>query len=241
MRSQFFRTALFTLALLLLLGSTSFAQNPQNDKKYRKELRAAAARVDSASEVFDEIMRIDDSSIPEDIMAKAYAIVVFPGTLKGAFIFGASGGKGVAVRKIGRDWSAPAFMNIGGGSFGLQIGGQKIDYILVIMNEEGLKGLLQDKFEIGGEASVAAGPVGRNAAASTNATFDASILSYSRTQGAFAGISLKGAVIKQDKSINETIYGKSAKDLLIRDKALWNTAPEELQRFPKTVKKYVRR
>lgn len=238
MRSHTLRAALFSLVLLLLLGTSSFAQK---DEKYRKELRAAAARVDSASEVFDEVMKIKDSSIPEDILDKAYAIVVFPGTLKGAFIFGASGGKGVAVRKIGRDWSAPAFMNIGGGSFGFQIGGQKIDYILVIMNEEGLKGLLEDKFEIGGEASVAAGPVGRTAAASTNATLDASILSYSRSQGAFAGVSLKGAVIKQDNSIMDTIYQKSAKELLIRDKALWNTAPEELQRFPKTVKKYVKR
>lgn len=231
------RSVIFLASLILVLGSVSaFAQ----DKKKEKEMRAAVSRVNSASEVFDEVMNIKDSAIPEEILEKAHAIVVFPGTIKGAFIFGGQGGKGVAVRKIGRDWSAPAFMNIGGASFGLQIGGQKIDYVLVIMNEEGLEGLLEDKFEIGGEASVAAGPVGRTTAASTNATFDASILSYSRTQGAFAGVSLKGAVIKQDKSMNRAVYGKSAKQLLIEDKALWKTAPEDLQRFPRTVRKYIR-
>ncbi len=227
------------LAILAFAGTSLVGA--QDDKEYRKELRAAGARVDSASEVFEEVMKIKDRSIPEDIMKKAYAIVVFPGTLKGAFIFGATGGKGVAIRKIGREWSAPAFVNIGGGSVGFQIGGQKIDYILVIMNDEGLKGILEDKFEIGGEASVAAGPVGRTTAASTNATLDASILSYSRTQGVFAGVSLKGAVIKQDKSMNTAIYGKSAKQLLIKDQALWDTAPAELQLFPKTVAKYVRK
>lgn len=227
-------------AFAIIFSAFAAGANSQDDRKYRKELRNAADRVDSATEVFEEVMKIDDKSIPQDILKKAYAIVVFPGTLKGAFIFGASGGKGVAVRKIGNNWSAPAFLNIGGGSVGFQIGGQKIDYILVIMNAEGLEGLLEDKFEIGGEASVAAGPVGRTTAASTNATLDASILSYSRSQGAFAGVSLKGAVIKQDKSINRTIYGKSAKDLLIRDEALWNTAPAVLQVFPKTVAKFVK-
>jgi len=234
------RITICMIAVCLFVIGLSPIANGQDDKKYRKELRNAADRVDSASEVFEEIMKISDSSIPKDILEKAYGIVVFPGTLKGAFIFGATGGRGVAIRKIGRQWSAPAFLNIGGGSIGFQIGGQKIDYILVIMNNEGMKGLLEDKFEMGGEASVAAGPVGRATAASTNATLDASILTYSRTQGAFAGVSLKGAVIKQDKSINRTIYGKSAKELLIRDEALWNTAPAELQIFPKTVAKYVR-
>jgi len=228
---------MFAAVLLLAAAGTLHSQD---DKKYRKELRNASARVDSATEVFEEVMGIKESSIPEDILKKAYGIVVFPGTLKGAFIFGATGGKGVAIRKIGREWSAPAFVNIGGGSIGFQIGGQKIDYILVIMNDEGMEGLLEDKFEMGGEASVAAGPVGRATAASTNATLDASILTYSRTQGAFAGVSLKGAVIKQDKSINKTIYGKSAKELLITDQALWSTAPAELQIFPKTVAKFIR-
>lgn len=230
----------FVFAAFATVLAASLSVVAQTDKNYEKELRNATARAESASEVFNEVMKIGDRAIPEEILEKARAIVVFPGTLKGAFIFGASGGKGIVVSKIGRAWSAPAFLNIGGGSFGLQIGGQKIDYVLVVMNEEGLQGLLEDKFEIGAEASVAAGPVGRTTAASTNPTFDASILSYSRSQGAFAGVSLKGAVIKQDKSINRTIYKRSAKELLIKDRALWSAAPEPLQVFPKTVAKYVR-
>ncbi|REJ77657.1 MAG: hypothetical protein DWQ47_14900 [Acidobacteria bacterium] len=234
---RFRAITLFLSVFILATQSVIAQQSLKNDK----EMRAAIARVESASEVFDEVMDIKDRSIPEEILEKAHAIVVFPGTLKGAFIFGGQRGKGVAVRKIGRNWSAPAFVNLGGGSVGFQIGGQKIDYVLVIMNEEGLKGLLEDKFEMGGEASVAAGPIGRTTAASTNATLDAAILSYSKTQGAFAGVSLKGAVIKQDKSINRAVYGKSAKDLLIRDQALWTSAPEDLQEFPRTVRKYIRR
>lgn len=239
MKSNFslVRTGCLVLALTLL---ASLGASAQTSKKYRKELRNAKARVDSASEVLRELMGAEDKAIPDEILEKARAVVVFPGTLKAAFVFGGRGGKGVVVSRIGKTWSAPAFLNIGGGSFGFQIGGQKIDYILVVMNDEGLEGLLQDKFEIGGEASVAAGPVGRNASAATNATLDASILSYSRAQGLFAGVSLKGAVIKQDKSINRTIYKKSAKQLLIETRALWNTAPASLQVFPKTVAKYAR-
>jgi lipid-binding SYLF domain-containing protein len=147
----------------------------------------------------------------------------------------------VVVRKLqDGSWSAPAFLNITGASFGAQIGGQKIDYILVVRNDSGLKGLLEDKFEMGGEASVAAGPVGRAAAASTNAKLTAGILTYSRTQGLFAGVSLKGAIISQDNDMNMSIYSKSAKGLLIDSVTPWSAAPEELQEFPKTVAEYAR-
>lgn len=221
------RLLLFIMVAALSVGA--FAQK-------KSELTKAQERVNSASEVMREVMRIDDKAIPREILRNAHAIVVFPGVLKGAFIIGGQGGKGVVVRKLeGGNWSAPAFLNITGASFGAQIGGQKIDYILVVRNESGLKGLLEDKFEIGGEASVAAGPVGRAAAASTNATFDAGILSYSRTQGLFAGVSLKGAVISQDKDMNMDIYGKSAKGLLIDSPTPWGDAPPELHEFPKTV------
>ena len=220
------------IACVAFLFQETFAQ--KSSKKYRNELSNAKVRVDSATEVLNEIMGSEDNAIPKDLLARAKAVVVFPGTLKGAFIIGGRAGRGVAVKRIGKSWSAPAFFNLGGGSFGFQIGGQKIDYILVVMNKEGLEGLLQDKFEIGGEASVAAGPVGRTAAASTNITLDAIILSYSRTQGLFAGVSLKGAVIKQDKSINKTLYNKSAKELF-ESNMLWSSAPRTLRVFPKTV------
>ncbi|MBA2494649.1 MAG: lipid-binding SYLF domain-containing protein [Acidobacteria bacterium] len=217
-----------TIGALLSLSLNTFAQD-------KKELKKAQERVDSASEVMREIMKIPDKSIPKEILDKAEAIVVFPGVLKAAFIVGGQGGKGVAVRKTKNGWSAPAFLNVGGGSLGFQIGGEKIDYVLVVLNDGGLKGLLEDKFEFGGEASVAAGPVGRTAAATTNATLDAGILTYSRSQGAFAGVSLKGAVISQDEDMNQAIYKKSARELLFDPVTPWTAAPKSLQKFPKTV------
>lgn len=227
------RYAVFFFGLLLMLSSGVFAQKSEQQK--------AVERVNSASEVMREVMRIDDKAIPRDILKNAWAVVVFPGVLKGAFIIGGQGGKGVVVRKLPNGtWSAPAFLNLTGGSIGPQIGGQKIDYILVVRNESGLKGLLEDKFEMGGEVSVAAGPVGRAAAASTNATLDAGILTYSRTQGLFAGVSLKGAVISQDKDINMAVYGRSARGLLIDTPTPWTDAPEALQEFPKTVAGFAR-
>jgi len=227
------RYALFFLGFLLLLSANSFAQ--------KSELQKAEERVNSASEVMREVMRIDDRAIPRDILKNAWAVVVFPGVLKGAFIIGGQGGRGVVVRKLADgSWSAPAFLNITGGSIGPQIGGQKIDYILVIRNESGLKGLLEDKFEIGGEASVAGGPVGRTVAASTNPTLKAGILSYSRAQGLFAGVSLKGAVISQDKDMNMAIYQKSAKGLLIDSVTPWTAAPETLQMLSITVTEFAK-
>ncbi len=119
------------------------------------------------------------------MLDKAEAIAVFPGVVKAAFIVGGTGGQGVISRRVAGGWSAPAFFNLGGGSFGVQIGAEKTDYVMLIMNDDGLKGLLEDKFEIGGEASIAAGPVGRTASASSNVTLDAGILSYSRSKGVF--------------------------------------------------------
>jgi lipid-binding SYLF domain-containing protein len=227
-------SSLFVLPMAMLmlfsLDAVVFAQSS-------KDLKEAKKRTDSASEVVREIMADADKSIPKDLMEKAKAIVVFPGVLKAAFIIGGRGGEGVAVRRTADGWSAPAFLNIGGGSVGFQIGGEKIDYVLLIMNDGGLQGLLEDKFEIGGEASIAAGPVGRTAAASTNITLDAQILTYSRSQGAFAGVSLKGAVIKPS-DLNQGIYKKTAKDVLITDSTPWTAAPKDLQKFPQTVATY---
>src|SRR6476620_2864229 len=173
---KFTEVILMSKFLLVLVAVLALSFSTVAQKNQGKELRDAVDRVNKASEVMDEVMKIADKSIPRDLLAKADAIVVFPGAVKGAFIVGAQGGKGVAVSRSGNGWSAPAFLNMAGGSVGLQIGGQKTDYVLLIMNDKGLKGLLEDKFELGGEGSVAAGPVGRTAAASTNATMDAEIL-----------------------------------------------------------------
>jgi lipid-binding SYLF domain-containing protein len=205
-----------------------------------KELKSAQSRVDAASDVLAEIMKIPDKSIPNDLLAKAKAIVVFPGSFKGGFIIGGQGGKGLAVRREGSGWSAPAFMNMGGGSIGLQAGGEKTDYIMLIMNDKGLQGLLEDKFELGGEGSVAAGPVGRTASASTNATMDAEILTYSRSKGVFGGLSLKGVSITQDKSINQSVYQKGAKEIIGNPPLALSAAPAPLQRFSNTLAGYAK-
>jgi lipid-binding SYLF domain-containing protein len=208
-------------------------------KAKKEEMKDAKERVDKASEALREIMGDADKAIPKDLMEKAQAVVVFPGSTKAAFIFGGKSGGGLVVRRTENGWTAPAFLNMGGACFGAQIGVNKTDYIMLVMNEQGLNNLLADKFEIGGEAGVAAGPVGRTAAASTSATLDAAILTYSRSRGAFAGVSLKGTVISQDETMNQSIYGKSAKEILFTPVRAVE-APADLQKFPATVENYGR-
>lgn len=218
----------------------AYLMSPACPDIYVKQLKEAKKRSEKAAETIHEIMRIAEKSIPQDLLAKAKAVVVFPGSLKLSFIVGGQGGSGVAISRLAKGWSAPAFLNMGGGSIGPQIGGQSTDYVLLIMNDEGLKKLLQDKFEIGGEGSVAAGPVGRTAAASTNARMDAEILTYSRSKGLFAGVALKGIVITQDESLNRALYDKSAKQILVDNPVLWSDAPEAVRAFPIMVNRYAR-
>lgn len=227
----------FNVIMFAVFAASVFAINVSAQDK-GKELRSAIDRVDKASDVIKEVMKISERSIPRDLLSKAKAIVVFPGTLKVGFIVGGQGGSGVAIRRLDGGWSAPAFLNMAGGSIGPQVGGQKTDYVLLVMNENGLDKLLRDKFEIGGEGSVSAGPVGRTASATTNARLDAEILSYSRSKGLFAGISLKGVVISQDEDMNQAIYEKSARQLLVETPIGWADAPASLQKFPKTVATY---
>jgi lipid-binding SYLF domain-containing protein len=159
-------------------------------------------------------MGAPDNGIPKDLLDKAQAVAVFPGVLKAAFIFGGREGKGVISRRTANGWSTPAFFTLGGGSFGAQIGADKTDYVLLIMNDKGLNGLLSDKFSIGGDVGVAAGPVGREASAATDAELKADILTYSRTKGVFAGVSLSGTAITPDNKLNEAVYGMTARDVL---------------------------
>ena len=234
-------TVIVALLALTFAGSTAIAQGKTvSDKDKGKMLRAAVDRVDSSSAVLNEIMKISDRSIPRDLLAKAEAVVVFPGARKAAFVFGAQGGKGVVIRRTGSGWSAPDFLSMGGGSFGAQIGGQKTDYVLLIMNENGLKKLMQDNFEIGAEGSVSAGPVGRTAAASTNVRLDAEILSYSRSKGLFAGIALKGVVISQDEDLNRAVYEKSGRDIIGANPMKGSDAPAGLRKLGETMEKYAK-
>ena len=177
------------------------------------------ARIHEAKQVLSEIMVSPDESIPEEMLAKCKAIAIYPNVLKGGFIIGARYGKGVVLKKdeASGQWGPVAFSTIGGGSWGLQIGGQMTDLIFVVMNERGVQGLLNSNFTLGADASVAAGPVGRDSQASTDLSLRAGILSYSRSRGLFGGIALDGAVVTQDNNSNSLYYGTSvtSKDILL--------------------------
>lgn len=195
-----------TLVVLLVLAISAFAFG--DDNKDEKDASKAEDRVQAAATVLDEIESAPDTGIPEEVLASAECVAVVPSLLKGGFIVAARYGRGVASCRTPTGWSAPAFLFTSGGSFGFQIGGQAIDLVMLIMNKDGLKNLLSSKFQLGADASVAAGPVGRHAAADTDWKLRAQVLTYSRTRGAFAGISLAGAVIKQDKDATREFYGR---------------------------------
>ena len=219
------------VSLLVLSAVVTPAQ-----KKSRTQ--DAARHASDAAKTFTEIMNVKDKAIPKELLDTAEAIAVFPGVIKAAFLIGGRGGQGVISRRVKGGWSSPAFFNLGGGSFGPQIGAQRTDYVLIIMNQSGLDGLLKDKFELGGEVGIAAGPVGREAAASTNPRLDAGILSYSRSKGVFVGAALKGAVISPDNDLNEAIYGKKADEVLQGPPVPFGQMPPSVRIFPRTLVRY---
>jgi len=228
------QTAIGVLTVVLLLAFSVPLVSAKTNR-----LKDATRHSSDAAKVFTEIMNVREKAIPKELLDKAEAIAVFPGVIKAAFIFGGKGGQGVISKRTPKGWSAPAFFNLSGGSFGAQSGATKTDYVLLIMNQDGLNGLLKDKFEIGGEVGVAAGPVGREAAASTNPRLDAGILSYSRSKGAFIGAALKGAVISPDNDLNEAVYeGKKAKDVLTNNSMTLSQMPAGVRIFPRTLARY---
>ena len=225
------------IAFLCCASSATFAQTTR--ARSAKKMRAAADQSSKAARVFNQIMDTREKSIPRELLDRAEAVAVFPGVLKGGFIVGGRGGSGVISRRVANGWSAPAFFDLGGGSIGLQIGVASTDYILLFMNERAVDSLLNDKFEIGGEGSAAAGPVGRSASASTDVKLNAQILSYSRSKGAFAGLELKGVVIKPDNDDNMQVYGMGARDILTGpDKIAMDKMPEGVRVFPQTLSRY---
>jgi lipid-binding SYLF domain-containing protein len=164
-------------------------------------------RLDAAADVLSEVMATPDKGIPQSILAGAYCVVVVPHYKKGAFVLGAQYGQGAATCRTPRGWSAPVFVRLEGGSFGWQIGGQSTDLVLVVMNEHGLEHMLSSKFKLGADAAASAGPVGRNAQASTDASLHAEFLTYSRSRGLFAGIDLDGTVLSQNEDDTRSEYG----------------------------------
>lgn len=196
-------------------------------------------RLDEATSVIQEVMAAPDKGIPQDLMNKANCIVVVPGMKKGAFILGAEYGKGYATcrQKGVRGWSAPATVRVEGGSVGFQIGGTETDVILLIMNQRGADSLMKSKFTLGGEAQAAAGPVGRATTADTDAAMRAEILSYSRSRGVFAGISLKGATMREDLDSNKAMYGQRLTTAeIVRDRKVKPTPSGS--KFIATIEKY---
>ncbi len=177
--------------------------------KSAEEHDKVLARMDDSSKILNELLGAPDKGIPDDVFKSAKCVAVVPSMVKGGFVFGAEHGRGVATcRTANHDWSAPAFFVITGGSWGLQIGVQAADLVLLIMNQQGMNDLLSAKFKLGANGSVAAGPVGREAAASTDWKLKSEVLTYSRTRGLFAGLTLSGAVIKQDDDATRALYGR---------------------------------
>ncbi len=188
-------------------------------------------RISNATDVLTQLLDTPDKSVPKDILDKCECMIVIPSVKKGAFVFGGQYGKGLATcRTSPSGWSAPIFFSLKGGSFGLQIGGQSIDLVLLVMNNKGVNSLLRNKFTLGADASVAAGPVGRVTSAETDAALKSEILAYSRTQGIFAGLSLKGSSLKPDTEANLGLYGKqvSPKEILVSNSI---DAPQETMAF----------
>jgi SH3 domain-containing YSC84-like protein 1 len=193
------KKVMFLLAMFGL-GTLSWAGSARED---------ATERLENAGNVLHEIMAMPDKGIPEEVLEHAKCIAVVPHMVKGGFIFGGKGGKGVATCRTANGWSAPAFITISGGSWGLQIGVEAVDVVLIIQNEKGMQKLLSSNFQIGADASAAAGPVGRHAEAGTDWKMDTEILTYSRAKGAFAGLTLEGASLRQDDDSRHAIYGRN--------------------------------
>jgi lipid-binding SYLF domain-containing protein len=170
-------------------------------------LEDATERLDNATSVLHEIMGMPDKGIPEEVLEHAKCVAVVPHMVKGGFIFGAEGGKGVATCRTADGWSAPAFITISGGSWGLQIGVEGVDVVMIFQNDRAMQRLLESNFQVGADASAAAGPVGRHAEAGTDWKLDTEILTYSRAKGAFAGLTLKGASLRQDNDSRRAMYG----------------------------------
>ncbi|HET9531183.1 MAG TPA: lipid-binding SYLF domain-containing protein [Blastocatellia bacterium] len=249
--SRFVLSALSLMLTLLLsttalLAQTQEAQTKQTEPTQmqtidKEKLEEARKESREASEVLNEIMKTPDKSIPRELLQRAEAIAVFPNVVKAAFIVGGQGGDGVISRRSQTGWGPPVFFKIRGGSIGPQIGAESTDYVLLFMNEGALKGLVEDEFEIGGEISVSAGPVGRTASATTNVTLDAGILSYSRSKGAFIGASLKGSKISPQNEMNRAILGSEAKEILSGAKMV-DTAklPEGIMTFIQTLNNHTK-
>ena len=217
------KTLLRVVLCVVTLASAAFASE------------AASSRLEAAATVLNEIMATPDKGIPSDILGSAKCVAVVPNLLKGGFIVGGAHGRGMATCRIATGWSAPAPITTTGGSVGLQIGGQAVDLVMVVMNDRGMQALLTSKFKLGADASVAAGPVGRHTEGSTDWKLRAEVLTYSRARGLFAGISFNGAVIKQDEDATRELYGRQVDFKTILTGSV--RSPQSAEKFIAAVRK----
>ena len=216
--------SLLLMSFIGLIGTCAWAGSARED---------SVARLQSSVEVLQSIMATPDKGIPEEVLNGAKCILVVPNLIKGGFILGAKHGRGVASCRTSGGWSAPAFVSVSGGSAGLQIGVEGVDLVMLVMNDQGFQHLLSSKFELTGEGSVAAGPVGRHASAGTDWKMNTEMLTYSRSKGAFAGLTLEGAVVQQDNDSTRAIYGKNMKfRSILSGKA---TTPKSADAFMKAI------
>lgn len=222
------QTKIISLLVLFLVASTS--------SLFGEDRAKTIGRLQAAGTILEEIMAAPDGGVPQEILGSADCVAVVPSLFKGGFVVGAAYGKGVATCRTAAGWSAPAFFRVEGGSFGLQIGGQAVDMIMLIMNERGMNRLLESKFKLGADASVAAGPVGRHVEGSTDWKLRAEVLTYSRARGAFAGLTVNGAGIRQDTGSTRAFYGRTVpyKSLLSGE----TPSPTDAWPFVGTVTKY---
>ena len=220
------------IAILCLAGAATLSAHAATDKA------TLDSRIQAATATIKQIMDVPDKAIPDKIAQQATCIGVIPGLKKGAFIFGAEYGRGVVTCRTGHGWSAPVFITLGGGSFGLQLGGQSTDVVLVAVNDKGFQDLLKSKFKIGGDAAASAGPVGRNSQAATDWKLNAELLTYSRSKGLFAGIDLTGASVTQSKDDTDSFYGSphSFEEILKGNVPV----PDDAKPFVRTVAHYFR-
>jgi len=218
------------IAIVIVSARTPQARSDDADKT---PLADAAAQSAKAAKAFEAIMAVPDKAIPRDLLARAKAIAVFPEVLKVAFVGGGGGGRGVVSRHQGDAWGDPVFFRAHGGSVGPQIGASKTDFVLLLMDDQSVDALMKDTFELGAEVRAAAGPVGKNHEAASDARLQADILSYSRSRGLFAGVDVKGVVIRPENELNLAVYHKTARELLGTKQE--TSAASGMQAFPQAV------
>jgi lipid-binding SYLF domain-containing protein len=216
----------------MVIGTRPDAERAGDPRE--KKLAEAAEQSARAAKAFEAIMDIPDMAVPRNLLARAKAVAVFPRVVKVALTFGGEGGRGVVSRRTADGWGNPVYLRAGGASWGAQVGASSTDYFLLLMNDESVEALMKDRFELGGEAAVAAGPVGRNAGAGTDALMHAAVLSYSRSRGVFAGANLKGVVVRPEDDLNRAVYDQTARELL-SDRAGAAAPSDGLKAFPEAL------